>query len=439
MTRDMADVIVIGAGLSGLMAARDVRRAGLDVRVLEARDRVGGRVFSRLDERATPIEYGAEFIEGPQSLSWQLLREANAALIGADGEAWSARGGALRRQDTFRAGVDAALPHLPRGGPDRTLGAALREVVPGETWAETREGVRRYVEGFDAAPMDRVSLAWFLEVEASEPGGGGAGQFHTLDGNDRLAVHLAGALNGHVQLGQVAREVRWSPGRVEIETQRGVFAAPAAVVTLPVGVWQARGGQGAVRFAPDLPRHRAAADQLAMGAVVKLTLHFRDRFWEDVGAQDATLFKLKFLQTDGPVPTFWTRLPAHAPLVVAWAGGPVAERLSRLPHPELLDAALNSFADALGVARGEVRRQLLGWHLHDWQADPFSRGAYSYMPAGALTARDALRAPVQDTLFFAGEATAPGGHTATMEGALLSGRRAAREVLAQAFGGVAST
>ncbi len=426
----MTDVIVIGAGLAGLMAARTLRRAGLSVQVVEARERVGGRVYSRMDQEIPhPIEYGAEFIEGPDSLSWRLLREAGAALIETTGDSWSSHAG-LRREDGIRVGLDEVLPHLPREGADVTLQRALETVVPGDTWREVRARVAQYVEGFDAAPVDEVSLRWFLEVEANEPGGQTSGQFHTLSGNDRLATHLAADLQGALHLGHVVREVRWAPGEVAVDTSRGPLHARAAVVTLPIGVWQAEAGEGAVTFAPDVPEHRAAARRLAMGSVVKVTLRFRDRFWEDLRADGASLFALKFLQTAEAVPTFWTRLPAHAPLLVAWAGGRAAEHLRALGEAELRSVVLESLARALNLPHTLVGAQVVGWHYHDWGADPYARGAYSFVPAGALEARDALSAPMANTLFFAGEATATAGHTATMEGALMSGERAAREVLA---------
>lgn len=425
----MIDVLVIGAGFAGLMAARELTRTGLTVRVLEARTRVGGRVHSRAVPGVTPpIEYGAEFMEGPGTLSWALLREAGAALVEADGDNWAAESGHLEQREAFRSGVDELLPHLPRGGPDRPLGEVLREIAPGDTWAGAREGVRRYVEGFNLSPVEHVSLHWFLEVEEGAPGGGAAGQYHTLGGNDAVAHHLAAELGGAVTLGAPVTALRWGPGEVTAVTPHGEFQARAAVLTVPIGVWQARGGEGAFTLDPDVPELRGAAGRLAMGSVLKAVLHFQDRFWEDLRAGEDALARLKFLQTDQAVPSFWTRMPAHTPLLVAWAGGPAAAELLQLPEAEQRRAVLDSLAAALGLPAEEVGAQLAGYHLHDWDADSYARGGYSYVPAGALDAREVLCTPVQHTLFVAGEATAGDGHTATMEGALRSGVRAAAQV-----------
>lgn len=426
------DVVILGAGCAGLMAARTLQRAGRRVRVLEARSRVGGRVYSQMNpELPHPTEFGAEFVEGPGTHSWALLREGGAALVAADGQSWSVQDGQLTDQETFRAGVDLVLDKLPQGGEDRTLQAALEQTIPGPAWARERDLVRQYAEGFDASPVDRVSLRWFLEVEANQPGGGDEPQYHCLSGNDRIARVLAAGLGDAVQLDSVVRELHWSPGRAEAYTDRGRVVARAAVVTLPIGVWQApAGAEGAVRFVPEVPEKRAAADRLAMGAVFKATLHFRDRFWEDLPAGQATLLDLKFLQTGGALPSFWTRLPVRAPLMVAWAGGPAAERLLAQSGPEQRATIIAELARALLVAPEVVEAQLTGWELHDWGRDPYARGAYSYVPVGALDARDVLAAPLAGTLYVAGEATARAGHTATMEGALLSGLRAAQEVLA---------
>ncbi|HEX6911827.1 MAG TPA: FAD-dependent oxidoreductase, partial [Longimicrobium sp.] len=138
--------------------------------------------------------------------------------------------------------------------------------------------------------------------------------------------------------------------------------------------------------------------------------------------------EVKFFQpVGGRFNVWWTPSPVRAPVLTAWAGGTAAERM-KADGTDPVEAALDDLAGWLGVPRAEVEAELDEWHHHDWAADPYARGAYSYVPAGALDAQARLARPVDDTLFFAGEATCRHGMNSTVEGALGSGRRAAREI-----------
>jgi monoamine oxidase len=162
-----------------------------------------------------------------------------------------------------------------------------------------------------------------------------------------------------------------------------------------------------------------------MGNVVKLVFSFKERFWEGIFPDE-----LGFLVTDDePFRGWWTGYPVYAPVLVAWAGGPAADALARLTIDERVDRALDSLARLLGVARAVVDRQIVASDTHDWAADPFARGAYSYVRVGGIDAQAVLASPIEDTLFFAGEATELAGHQATVHGALFAGQRAADEVL----------
>jgi monoamine oxidase len=216
-----------------------------------------------------------------------------------------------------------------------------------------------------------------------------------------------------IQLQTVVRRVRWSHGSVEVEgTFRGEpwrAGAPRAVITLPIGV---------------LPSLRireksAALARLASGPVVRVAMAFRSAFWEK--DHPGVAF---FHSPDAPFPTFWTPLPMHAPLLTAWAGGPKAARLTGSSEKVLLRSALESVRSVLGSI--EEPQAFL---IHDWHADPFARGAYSYVKVGGTGAREALAAPLDETLYFAGEATDV-EQAGTVGGALASGIRAAREILA---------
>ena len=249
---------------------------------------------------------------------------------------------------------------------------------------------------------------------------------------------LAGALDGstvELRLETVVRAVRWKRGSVTVEAMaRGKAfraTAPRAIVTLPLGVLQSPpGAPGAVRFAPALAGKRTALEGLVSGAVVRMPLLFRTPFWEELEGgryRDVTFFH----SPAAAFPTFWTAHPARAPLLVAWAGGPKALRLAGASIRALTREAVASLTSLFG-AKARIEGRLDAAWAHDWQQDPYARGAYSYVAVGAHGARKALAAPLQDTLYFAGEATDFEGEHGTVAGALRSGTRAARQVLKDA-------
>ena len=184
-----------------------------------------------------------------------------------------------------------------------------------------------------------------------------------------------------------------------------------------------------VRFTPGLEEKAQALKRLGSGPVLKVALRFRTAFWEEL--DEARYRDTSFFHSSrAAFPTFWTALPARAPLLIAWAGGPKATRLSGGATPDIVRHAVTSLKSVFGK-RADIGAQLEAAWLHDWQQDPYARGAYSYVTVGGAGARRALAAPLRDTLYFAGEATDFEGEHGTVAGALQSGIRAAREVLAQ--------
>jgi monoamine oxidase len=235
-----------------------------------------------------------------------------------------------------------------------------------------------------------------------------------------------------LRLGTPVRAVTWEPDEalVEAVAQGAPYRVRArrVILTLPLGVLQAAEGQpGAVRFTPALDVKREALDRLVMGDVLKVLLRFREPFWETIVGgryRDAAFFHAQ----DQDFPTFWTVLPDRAPVLVAWTGGPRAERLSRMDDAQITRTALGG-VEALFGAGVDPAGLLLEAHVHNWQRDPFSRGAYSYVAVGGRRARGTLAAALDNTLFFAGEATDDTGEGGTIAGALASGERAAHQVL----------
>jgi monoamine oxidase len=420
------DVVVIGGGLAGLAAAERLASAGAQVTLLEARDRLGGRVRTERSGSGLPIDLGAEWI-GEEGELHGLLVGAGARLVESGGRQLRRLEG--RWQDISH--LQAQTAHLVRraaslGGDDLALSAALDRCCTGDSAA--REQLVRYVEGFHAADPDRLSVRWLAEVERTQPAD--ASEIRALDGAGLAVEVLRRRVETRCDLRvrTPAEQVRWRPGAVDVVTGGGaVVRASAAVVTVPLSLLDPPGDErGAVRFVPRVDGKREAATRLHMGSVVKVALAFRRAFWRDIDELRGALFVHAY---ERPIPTWWMPHDPAVPLLTGWAGGPRAERLTGLGGAELKDIAVEALADAFGTSPRTVAGELEACHFHDWTADPYSRGAYSYVGVGGSAAQRTLAEPVARTLFFAGEATCGGGYNATMEGALRSGHRAAAELL----------
>lgn len=433
-----SDVIVLGAGASGLAAADRLVRAGLRVTLLEARDRTGGRVHTVPDSlSAVPLEMGAEFVHGKPQTLLKLARQARLTLRACNDEH------ALWWRGQFRSGdkdfdfVEALASAKP---PDRPAGQVLQERARAERWSEDKIAMARsYVESFYAAPADTASTLAIARMEQAAEELGGITPSRFLEGYDRLLRPLAERLVRRPEtlfLNAVAEEIRWSPGQVRVRTRTregaplGLFLAPRAIVTLPVGVLRARPPEpGAVRFIPRIPEKERAWSRLEMGPLVKVLLRFRSDFWK---ARPETKPFGFFHAPELPVPTWWTLEPHRSRYLVGWVGGPAALALSGLPEDEVLTKALETLCRIFGTRLPALRAEVESWRVVNWQHEPFTRGGYCVIPAGAVEAMEALAAPVQGTLFFAGEATNTSGEEGTVHGALETGLRAAREVLQRA-------
>lgn len=424
MARETAGVVVIGAGVAGLSCARRLSADGQRVTILEARDRIGGRVHTiREPGWPVPVEAGAEFVHGKSPA----VQNSGLATDEVEDRHWHAPDGRPRPID-FAAVWDPVADRLGRlTGEDPPFAEFLRDRCPDLRPADRAQAIA-YAEGFNAADARRLSARWLARSEAAV--GQEAGARRIRAGYDRLADWLlAGAdpQTTDVRLSTAVTAVRWEPGRVEIDTATGrEFRAAAAVITLPLGVLRVPpDAPGAVRFDPDPPDKRDAWSALAVGSVVKAVLRFREPFWAAAGVPE-----LSFLHTpEGPFQVWWTTRPVESTVLTGWSGGPPAERLTGLDPRAVLDMALGQLSRSFPVGRERLAGMLVDWRVFEWQTDPFARGAYSYVPAGGLGHVRQLAEPVAGTLFFAGEATDE-RLAGTVGGAIASGERAAGEVLA---------
>lgn len=429
-----ADVIVLGAGLAGLSAAKRLGNAGKSVMVLEAKRHAGGRVYTVRDAATEyPIELGPEWV-GAHGAFRDLLNSLNADVRATHGAHLVRTNGGMLAREHFDETVEIMerISALMADESDLTLNDALDRCCPDPEFEHSRAALMSYVQGFHAADPARVSARWLLEVEENEPADASEG--HALAGLD-VAINALCAEQAPTvsfRFNTVAHAVCWGDGFVQVATtcegQSEHLTASSLVCALPLAVLKLAPAElGAVQFTPALTTKERALGLLDIGHVVKVVLVFDEPFWHRLDS----LSNVSFIQQPGlPFPTWWTTHPVNAAVLTGWAAGPPLTELAGVRGAALLPLALNSVASVLGISLERVTQHLRGWHTHDWGADPFARGGYSYVLSGGTGAHRELAQPINNTLFFAGEATCGGGHNATMEGALQSGLRAAEELLA---------
>jgi monoamine oxidase len=419
-----SDVIIIGAGAAGLMAARRLHDAGVAVRVIEARDRIGGRIWTAEGLAPFPIELGAELIHGESTLTRRLLAAAGLHDLPVDRYGrlrWSDGGPArplaelpVDLHDTIDA-IKAAYRELPDrpwgdGVPDMSLADYLRERGFAGAALEIADVLLAQT---CCAPLSSLSCADLArEMRADHAG---PLEFRVAEGYGALLSWLARDLP--ITLGAPAHTLSWGSQGVAVETEARVFTAARCVVTLPVGVLQT----GALRFDPPLsPAKQKAIAAMRSEAATKLFYRFDAPLWDS---------ELTFMAHLGVASRWWTPGYGRAGAAVAasYITAGRAEQIDAMGEAEAVRLGLDELGGLLGL--GDIAGRCVMARRISWAPDPYALGGYAHVPPGAAHARVDLAAPEGDMLFFAGEATAYDTNPQTVHGAFESGLRAAEEIL----------
>lgn len=426
------DAIILGAGMAGLAAARTLVVAGMRVVILEAKDRVGGRILTRHFREET-VELGAEFVHGKPVSLWKLIEEAGVATYELDGQQFCWRDESLNECGAdFSDNMQWMEALKEWKGADCSFAEYLdRANVPEASRAE----LISYVEGFNAADHHLIGVASLGKQQVAEDASEGDRLFCIRGGYSQLPEFLAHEFTkagGTIAKNTSVERVVWEPGRVEVRCAgRGCpekFRAPRVIVTLPLAVLQS----GNVQFSPGLRHVQEAMTGLRMGHVCRMVMLFRERFWEQIKEPNGlqAFRNMSFLfNIPGSLPTWWTQSPENSSKMTAWAGGPRADLLAEASPYEIAHSALGTLSKVFGLEPVRVRDLLLHTELHDWQRDPYAFGAYSYAAVDGLTAPETMARPVESTIFLAGEHTDLTGNWGTVHAAMDSGIRAAQQVL----------
>ncbi len=425
--RAAESVVVVGAGMAGISAARALQAVGFTVTVLEARERLGGRIWT--DEAlGVPLDMGAAWIHGSgRNPLTALVRTAGIRTVATDFEAVAlyTSDGQRLSADEVKAAMEVATDIL------KELEAAKTHDLVDES-TSIADVLAELLPQYELVGVQKRAVLWALASEIELEWGADASDLSLLawnedrafggdhlllrEGYGKLIAFLARDLN--VQLNTVIREIAYDRSGVRLKAADGrVFEADRVVITLPIGVLQS----GAVAFAPALPQaKRAALSRLQMGLLNKIAMRFPQPFWDEEVHSFAHLS-----ETTSEAFEFFNLQRLHAqPILMALTRGAHARSLENLPPEQVVARAFETLQRAFGRAIPLPE----AFAVTAWQSDPFARGAYSHVPPDARRSDyDILARPVQGRLFFAGEGTLP-TYPATVHGAMLSGEREARRI-----------
>jgi monoamine oxidase len=427
-----ADVIILGAGASGLAAGREILKAGKKVFLIEARNRIGGRIHTlTVPGFSTSLEAGVEFIHGEMPVTQSILKEASISYYASEGNYYTIRNGKFLESENLGPTFSTLFEKAGSLKQDMPFGKFLDQYLNEDKYKTIRETARGLAEGYDVADIQRVSTFALLE---EWKGFGQSESYRIKGGHIKLADFLSEEIkkqNGEIFLSTIVKEIRWKRNSVEAIDNKGKgFSANKVLITVPLSVLQSKSDEEAhINFTPAMPAKLEAAKSIGYGTVIKVFLEFKNAFWESPGNQMRTMSSLGFLITDTPFTAWWTQLPDKTPLLTGWLAGPNAEKNKNKSEDEIITMALDALSYIFNTNKTFLVKNLRAGKVVNWQTDPFSLGAYSYATVESNEAKKVLTEPVEETIFFAGEALSEGIAMGTLEEALANGIRTANEIL----------
>ncbi len=388
------DVIIIGAGAAGLMAAVELCEQGKKIAVIEARNRAGGRIDTITDERfEQAIELGAEFIHGNLPITKELLQKGGIKWRPTAGEFWTKEEKGWTQDD--EPSEDVALQKAFNSlAHDLPVAEFLNTYLNNQS--ETAASLKGYVEGYNAADITTAST-FALQHDLKS---GDEEQYRPEGGYKQLVEYL---LNKLIEQGVTVfyaspiKEIKWQKNAVTVISKTKTWTAGKVIITVPVSVLK----KEIIRLSPAIPEVEKAIANIGFGNVIKIIFSFSERFWENknyTGGVD--LRGAGFIFSNAKVPTWWTQLPAKIPVLTGWLAGPKADAVKEATDEEIKNLALQSLSQIFTIDISTLQQLIKGWKVANWANDPFSYGGYSFKTVNDDEHKNSLKQSIENTVFF---------------------------------------
>jgi len=400
------------------LAMRDLAKAGYHVCMLEAAETAGGRISTVKGDFENYAEAGAEFIHGKLPLTFQLLKDAGLSYEAVEGKMIGVRQGQWQSEEHYDH-WNEFMQQLRKLKTDITVHQFLEENFSKPEHIHLRQAVQRFSEGFDLADISKASiLSIKKEWEDIDKT-----QYRIKGGYIQIIDHLVNScqqLNTEFHFNTCVNKIDHEKGNVAVHTiDNKKFQADKLIITVSAGVLQS----GTIQFNPALTDHAVALQGLGFGTVIKFLLEFKTNFWEEFDDETG------FLLTDEEIPTWWTQLPAESNLLTGWLGGPNATKKIFEPDSSLLQTALLSLSSIFRIPPAMLQEELTYYKIINWLNQPHIKGGYSYNTLHSEKAKEILSSPVNNTIYFAGEAISKSESQGTVESALQSGHDTAKMLI----------
>ncbi|MEI7486419.1 MAG: NAD(P)/FAD-dependent oxidoreductase [Chryseobacterium sp.] len=420
----MKKIIILGAGASGLMAGYILSKQGFNIEIIEAQDRIGGRIKSK-NTNSFPyfLELGAEFVHGNLPTTLQLLDEAKIPYYKTEGEIWNYEEGVFNQDDNFSEYFEAFHEKLSQLTEDCSVYEFLENNFKGEKYSQLRKSILNFVQGYDGADPNEMSV---FSLREENPDNEEEDEYTIEGGYSSLMEYLylkcrENGVNFHFS--EIITHTNWKKNKVFLTSKSNKeYKAEKVIFTLPIALLQ----QESIEFKPQIPEYISAANEIGSGHAIKFIFQFNSEFFKT--SKMSKLEDLHLLLSNEEIPTWWMHKTKPA-LLTGWLGGPKAFELRNSSNEELLNRSLKTLHHFFDLPENILFENLENWEISVPTADPFAKCAYSYDKINSEEARAVLNTPIEQTLYFAGEALYTGDATGTVEAALITGENTAKKII----------